>query len=251
MPESNPLGYRGALRYAVRHAPHPSPENGIARINIDSWRIEENARANIHVHRRCIDHRCVSRKRRSPARGPQGNQDEERTRELVPALFDLGTKIEWCSIARNSKPWSRSLRLINLRGDRIVFTEQPSSESSTRFLSASPWRLPVGQRLRSKCGRTTKLSVRMISRRSWLRQSVNLHQTHPGEIALAGDNRGIGARRERLEDRGFKSFVGCRPVASISLCCVSFQLSLLWTRAPFPSCNSSVGSPALQSRQTR
>ena len=40
----------GALRYAVRHAPHPSPDNGIARINIDSWRVEKNTGADIDGH---------------------------------------------------------------------------------------------------------------------------------------------------------------------------------------------------------
>ena len=41
-----------------------------------------------------------------------------------------------------------------------------------------------------------------------LRQPVNFHQRHPGEVAAAAHDRGVSARRQRLEDRGLQ--VICR-----------------------------------------
>ena len=79
-----------ALRYAVRHAPHPSPENGIARVNVDIFRIEKSTGAD-------VDHdRLGSDKAGQENGGKYESGGANEASETFSAVFDPSTKIGIC-----------------------------------------------------------------------------------------------------------------------------------------------------------
>jgi hypothetical protein len=74
----------------VRHAPHPSPENGIARVNVDIFRIEKSTGADVDHDRLGIDETGEENG------GKYESCGANEAPKTFSAVFDPSTKIGIC-----------------------------------------------------------------------------------------------------------------------------------------------------------
>jgi len=138
----------------VRPAPHPSPNNGIARVNVDDWWIEKQPGSDIDGHIRCLDNRRV----RESVDPQSGGRKEEHTNETRKAndvarscpkisvhnddvFLNESAKIVWDPPGNCKQKFRDSRKLLTASGNSVAIAASQARSSIAKKIVAHAVRL--------------------------------------------------------------------------------------------------------------